>query len=47
MKREEYKNAEIYEELYFSETGDGNFILKQSLNCIENIAVEQSIMVEN
>lgn len=47
MKREEYKNAEIYEELYFSETGHGNFILKQSLNCIENIAVEQSIMVEN
>ena len=48
MKREEYKDAEIYEELYFGETAeDGKYILKQNLNCIENIALEQPIMVEN
>ncbi len=47
MKREEYKDAEIYEELYFGETVDGIYILNQALNCVENIAVEQPIMVEN
>ena len=47
MKREEYKDAEIYEELYFGETVNGKYILNQALNCVENIAVEQPIMVEN
>ncbi len=47
IKREKYKDAEIYEELYFSETKNGKYILKQKLNCVENIAVEQPIMVEN
>jgi similar to stage IV sporulation protein len=46
-KRENYTEADIYEEKYSFEKTDEVFMLKQNLNCIENIATEQPIMVEN
>lgn len=46
-KREKYKDAEIYEEKYLFTQDEQLFTLKQSLNCIEDIAEEQPIMVEN
>ncbi len=46
-KRANYTEAEIYEETYFCKTADQVFTLNQNLNCIENIATEQPIVVEN
>ncbi len=46
-KRDNYIKAEIYEEKYSFTQDEQIFTLKQSLNCIENIATEQPIMVEN
>lgn len=46
-KRENYSDAEIIEEKFSFEKNDGVFELKHNLNCVENIAAEQPIMVEN
>ena len=46
-KREQYDEAEIYEETYFCEPTDGYISLRQNIKCIENIAKEQTIAVEN
>ncbi len=46
-KRDNYTEAEIYEEKYSVTQDEQIFTLKQNLNCIEDIATEQPIVVEN
>ena len=46
-KRENYSDAEIIEEKFSFQENNGVFMLKQNLSCVENIAVEQPIMIEN
>lgn len=45
-KRESYSEAEIYEEAYFCEKSSDFLTIRQSVRCIENIAEEQAISVE-
>ena len=45
-KREDYADAEIYEEVYFCEKTSDSLTLRQGIRCIENIAEEQPISVE-
>ncbi len=47
QKRIDYENAEILNAEYSFETDKQSFCLKQKISCIENIAVEQPLNVEN